>query len=100
MFNEPSVSWVGGTKFWYYGNGRKLHRDDGPAIEWNFGAEEWYMMGNRHRADGPAYTDPTENIIEWWWQDEEYEFNEFVIKAEWSNEKIIEYKLTHKVETY
>ena len=37
----------------YYVNG-KLHREDGPAIEYTYGTKEWYMCGKRHRADGPA----------------------------------------------
>jgi hypothetical protein len=41
-----------GTKRWYF-NG-KLHREDGPAIEWADGDKEWYINGNRHREDGPA----------------------------------------------
>lgn len=32
----------------------KLHRVDGPAIEWADGAKEWYLNGKRHRTNGPA----------------------------------------------
>jgi hypothetical protein len=32
----------------------KLHRLDGPAVEWNSGSKFWYINGNRHRLDGPA----------------------------------------------
>ena len=32
----------------------KLHREDGPAIEWASGTKEWYLNGKRHREDGPA----------------------------------------------
>ena len=32
----------------------KLHRLDGPAVEWSDGGEEWYFEGNRHREGGPA----------------------------------------------
>ena len=32
-----------GTKRWYL-NG-KLHREDGPAIEWSDGTKEWYLNG-------------------------------------------------------
>ena len=34
-----------GTKFWYL-NG-KMHREDGPAIEWPSGDKWWYLNGNR-----------------------------------------------------
>jgi hypothetical protein len=43
---------VFGHKAWYR-NG-KLHREDGPAIEYSNGDKEWYVMGKRHREDGPA----------------------------------------------
>ena len=35
----------------------KLHREDGPAIEYANGAVEyWYFDGKLHREDGPAVT--------------------------------------------
>ena len=41
-----------GTKCWYL-NG-KLHREDGPAVEWSDGTKRWYRNGKLHREDGPA----------------------------------------------
>jgi hypothetical protein len=41
-----------GTKLWHL-NG-KLHRADGPAIEYANGSREWLLNGKLHRADGPA----------------------------------------------
>ena len=42
-----------GDKYWWLdGN---LHREDGPAIEYNDGDKEWWLDGNLHREDGPAY---------------------------------------------
>ena len=41
-----------GSKYWYL-NG-KLHREDGPAIDWAYGTKEWYLNGKLHREDGPA----------------------------------------------
>jgi hypothetical protein len=41
-----------GTKRWYL-NG-KLHREDGPAIEWITGTKYWCLNGKYHREDGPA----------------------------------------------
>ena len=32
-----------GDTFWYI-NG-KLHREDGPAVEWANGSKEWYLNG-------------------------------------------------------
>jgi hypothetical protein len=33
------------------------HREDGPAIEWPNGSVEWYYNGHLHRDGGPAMTD-------------------------------------------
>ena len=41
-----------GTKRWYI-NG-KLHREDGPAVEWTDGEKQWFINGKFHREDGPA----------------------------------------------
>jgi len=41
-----------GSKSWYL-NG-KLHRTDGPAIEYESGDKVWYLNDKRHREDGPA----------------------------------------------
>ena len=37
----------------YYKSGL-LHREDGPAVEFNNGDKFWYINGKRHREDGPA----------------------------------------------
>ena len=41
-----------GTKEWFL-NG-ELHRVDGPAFEYTSGTKEWFINGQRHRVDGPA----------------------------------------------
>jgi len=41
-----------GTKRWYLNN--KLHRIDGPAVEYANGDKFWYLNGKLHRTDGPA----------------------------------------------
>ena len=41
-----------GNKFWYL-NG-ELHREDGPAIEYDDGYKIWYLNGKYHRVDAPA----------------------------------------------
>jgi hypothetical protein len=48
-------SWkvASGNKFWYQCG--KLHRLDGPAIEWADGTKAWYQNNDLHRLDGPAY---------------------------------------------
>ena len=41
-----------GTKRWYLDD--KLHRVDGPAVEWSDGTKRWFLNGKQHRVDGPA----------------------------------------------
>ena len=41
-----------GTKEWFLND--KLHREDGPAIEYADGSKYWYLDGKLHREDGPA----------------------------------------------
>ena len=41
----------GGKEWWIKG---KLHREDGPAIEYANGNKSWWINGKRHREDGPA----------------------------------------------
>ena len=48
----PALEYPSGSKYWYL-NG-ELHRTDGPAIEWGIGTKSWYLNGKRHRTDGPA----------------------------------------------
>lgn len=41
-----------GTTYWHH-NG-VLHREDGPAVEYENGDKFWYFNGRGHRLDGPA----------------------------------------------
>jgi hypothetical protein len=41
-----------GNKRWFVNN--KLHRIDGPAIEYINGEKNWWVNGKLHRTDGPA----------------------------------------------
>jgi hypothetical protein len=40
----------------------KRHREDGPAVIYPNGLEQWFLNDKRHRKDGPAitYSDGTE----------------------------------------
>jgi hypothetical protein len=49
---ECACEGVDGTKWWYYND--KLHRLDGPAIEFSNGDKYWLKDGLKHREDGPA----------------------------------------------
>lgn len=42
-----------GTR-WYYNAAGRLHRNNGPAVEWADGDKFWYQNGQLHRIDGPA----------------------------------------------
>jgi hypothetical protein len=61
-FDGPAVEWADGDREWYIDG--KPHRMDGPALEWTDGGKSWYVDGKLHRLDGPAK--------EWWSGDEEW----------------------------
>jgi hypothetical protein len=44
-----------GSKFYYKDKAMSIiHREDGPAIEWDDGNKSWALNGKLHREDGPA----------------------------------------------
>ena len=43
-----------GTVFYYNLKG-EYHREDGPAIEYSYGAQEWWVCGEKHRLYHPAF---------------------------------------------
>lgn len=49
--SEPHID-AFGNRVWLLHN--KIHREDGPALEYSDGTKEWYVNGYRHREDGPA----------------------------------------------
>jgi hypothetical protein len=53
-----------GTKVWKNSE-RKLHRADGPAVEYLSGGKEWWVEGKRHRTDGPA-VEHSDGDKHWW----------------------------------
>lgn len=75
---------------WRYKN--KLHRIDGPAVEWTNGTKEWFIDGVPHRTDGPALLLPDGRKF---WiingnQMTEEEFNKYVGNKTNCNGKIVE----------
>jgi len=48
----PAIEFANGNKYWWIDG--KRHREDGPAIEYNNGNKEWWINGKLHREDGPA----------------------------------------------
>lgn len=52
VFMSVCTTRADGTKAWWLRG--KLHREDGPAVEYSNGDKEWRLNGQLHRADGPA----------------------------------------------
>jgi len=57
----------------------KLHREDGPAIEWSNGDKQWWLNGKCHRDDGPAI-EHTDGYKEWWFNGLNFFSQESLIK--------------------
>ena len=67
--NKPECkTYPNGHKYWFLDG--KLHREDGPAIEYTNGDKEWYLNDKLHREDGPA-VEWANGTKEWWLNDEE-----------------------------
>jgi hypothetical protein len=64
----PAIEWASGNKSWWF-NG-KCHRTDGPARELVNGDKEWYLNGLVHRIDGPAF-EGEDGIKIWYLNDKE-----------------------------
>jgi len=72
-----------GNKFWYLNN--KLHREDGPAVEFTNGDKFWYLNGVRHREDGPA-VEVTNGNKAWYLNGERHTEEEFNKKTQVTKE--------------
>jgi hypothetical protein len=57
------VRYPNGSKIWYL-NGER-HRVDGPAWEGADGTKQWFLNGQWHRVDGPAW-EAANGSKEWW----------------------------------
>ena len=53
----PAIEFANGNKEWFL-NG-EYHRENGPAVEHINGIEKWYLNGKYHREDGPAIISKT-----------------------------------------
>ena len=92
----PAVEYSDGHKEWWLNN--KLHREDGPAVKRTNGSKAWYLNGQRHREDGPAVK-RTNGSKEWYLNDEgltEQEFNNRT-KTKELTIKELEAKLGYKI---
>ena len=65
-----------GNKEWFQDG--KLHRDDGPAIEWTDGSLWWHQNGELHRDDGPAMVN-ADGTKEWFLNGIQYTQEEFIM---------------------
>ena len=59
----PAIEYADSHKEWYF-NG-KCHRENGPAVEYADGTKHWYLNGMRHREGGPAVE--CSNGAKIWW---------------------------------
>ena len=92
----PAVEWASGTKYWYL-NGKR-HREDGPAIEWANGNKSWYRDDKLHREDGPA-VEWADGTRFWYLDGKSLTKSEFMAHKKSCNGKIVtidgkQYKLT------
>jgi hypothetical protein len=68
----PAVEWCNGSHEWFQNH--ELHREGGPAIEYANGEKSWYQHGKHHRLDGPAVEMP-DGRKEWWQDDKLHRLN-------------------------
>ena len=92
----PAIEWANSSKQWYR-NG-KLHREDGPAIEWANGTRFWYLNRKLHREDGPAI-EWASGTREWYLNDRQLTESEFMARTKSCNGKVVtidgkQYRLT------
>ena len=94
MVNEAPVCEVDeyGGKSWYL-NG-KLHRIDGPAIEYASGNKSWWLNGNLYRIDGPAVEYADGNKA-WYLNGIRYKFEEYCQQLNLPPEEIMILKLKY-----
>ena len=69
----PAIEYSDGSKVWYKDGLR--HREGGPAMEYADGSKAWYKEGRCHREDGPAVSDP--DCLQWWINGRQYTEQEF-----------------------
>ena len=73
--NGPAVEYNNGYKAWYIDG--KRHHTDGPAVEYSSGAKEWWLNGKLHREDGPA-VEYSSGEKEWWLNGKELSEEELI----------------------
>jgi hypothetical protein len=71
----PAIEYTHGDKYWFLND--KHYRVDGPAIEYADGYKAWYINGKRHRVDGPAIEFPN-NAKFWYMNGKRFTEEEFI----------------------
>jgi hypothetical protein len=61
----PAVEWGDGGQEWYLNGAR--HRENGPAVDNADGSYSWYLNGDKHRIDGPA-VEAASGAKQWWYE--------------------------------
>ena len=74
----PAITYPNGIQQYYIDG--KLHREDGPAEEWPDGTYSWFFRGEFHRLDGPAIQQPDGTHL-WFIYGKEF------TEAEWEEER-------------
>jgi hypothetical protein len=89
---QPEITISFGNKYWTL-NG-KIHRTDGPAIEYADGSKEWWIDDQIHRTDGPAIE--FGGGICWYLNGEELTFDDWLDQhPDMTDEEKIMYKLEY-----
>jgi len=70
----PAIEYSNGAKAWYLHE--ECHREDGPAVEYASGDKEWFLNGKLHREDGPA-VERADGTKRWYLNDKRFS------KGEW-----------------
>lgn len=77
--NGPAIEYCDGSKHWYT-NGLR-HRVGGPAIELNNGDKYWFIKGKCHRINGPS-VEYANGLKEWFLNGVKYTKSQYKEKVE------------------
>ena len=87
-YQEYTVKVYSDITEWRNADG-KLHRVDGPAVEWADGHTEYWINGVRHRKDGPAIEWPAGGK-EYWIDGVQLSKDEFLKRTQSCDGKVVE----------
>jgi hypothetical protein len=87
----PAIEYANGDKRWYLND--QLHRTDGPAVEHTDGTKMWYLNGKCHRTDGPAILWSDGDKV-WFLNDQELSLDQWLAaNTELSDQQRVMFKL-------